>query len=70
MLLVKVLLGVLLVMICVALFSGLGFLIKDQGKTNRVRNALTVRIGLSVLAIVVVIIAALTGVLEFNPRPQ
>ena len=70
MLLVKVLLGVLLIMICVALFSGLGFLIKDKGKSNRVRNALTIRIGLSVVAIIIVIIAALTGVLEFNPRPQ
>ena len=70
MLLVKVLLVVLLIMICAALFSGLGFLIKDQGKTNRVRNALTIRIGLSVLAIVIVIIAAMTGVLEINPRPQ
>lgn len=70
MLLVKVLLVVLLIMICIALFSGLGFLIKDQGKTNRVRNALTIRIGLSVLAIIIVIVAAMTGVLELNPRPQ
>ncbi|MEM7377646.1 MAG: hypothetical protein AAF460_09090, partial [Pseudomonadota bacterium] len=28
----------LLVMICAALFSGLGFLIKDKGQTNRLRN--------------------------------
>lgn len=70
MLLVKVLLVALLVMIVISLFTGLGFLLKDKGKTKRVANALTIRIGLSVLAIIIVIVAAATGVLQVNPSPM
>ncbi len=69
MLLVKVLLIALLVMIVISLFTGLGFLLKDKGQTNRTAYALSVRIGLSVLAIIVVIVAAATGVLQVNPSP-
>ena len=69
MLLVKVLLLALLGFIVVSLFAGLFFLVKDKGQTNRTANALTVRIGLSIAAIVVVLIAGLTGVLEMNPQP-
>ena len=69
MLLVKVLLLALLGFIVVSLFAGLFFLVKDKGQTNRTANALTVRIGLSIAAIVVVLIAGLTGVLEMNPEP-
>lgn len=69
MLLVKFILLLLLGFIIVSLFSGLFFLVKDKGQTKRTVNALTFRIGLSVLAIVVVLIAAATGVIEFNPNP-
>jgi len=70
MLLVKVLLVALLVGIIISLFSGLGFLLKDKGKTKRTANALTIRIGLSALAIIIVIVAAATGVLQINPSPM
>jgi len=69
MLLVKVIVLLLLGFVVVSLFSGLFFLVKDKGKTNRTVNALSVRIGLSVLAIVVVMIAGATGVIELNPSP-
>lgn len=52
-----------------SLFSGLYFLVKDKGQTNRTVNALTLRIGLSIVAILVVVIAGATGVIELNPSP-
>ena len=69
MLLVKLLVLLILGFVIVSLFSGLYFLVKDKGQTNRTVNALTIRIGLSILAIVVVVIAGVTGVIEMNPNP-
>ena len=69
MLLVKVIVLLLLGFVVISLFSGLFFLVKDKGQTNRTVNALSVRIGLSILAIVVVMIAGATGVIELNPSP-
>ena len=69
MLFVKFIVILLLVFIVISLFSGLFFLVKDKGQTRRTVNALTFRIGLSVLAILVVIFAAATGMIELNPSP-
>lgn len=69
MLFVKFIVLLLLCFVIISLFSGLYFLVKDKGQSNRTVNALTLRIGLSVLAIVVVLIAGLTGVLKLNPDP-
>jgi len=69
MLLVKLIVLLLLGFVIVSLFSGLYFLVKDKGQSNRTVNALSVRIGLSILAIVVVMIAGATGVIELNPSP-
>ncbi len=69
MLLVKFILILLLGFIVISLFSGLFFLVKDKGQTRRTVNALSLRIGLSILAIVVVMIAGATGVIEFRPNP-
>lgn len=70
MLLVKLIVIILLLFVIVSLFSGLFFLVKDKGETRRTVNALTLRIGLSVLAIVVILIAAATGLIELNPNPM
>jgi len=69
MLFVKFIVIILLLFIIASLFSGLFFLVKDKGETKRTVNALTLRIGLSVLAIVIILIAAATGVIEINPSP-
>lgn len=69
MLFVKFIVLLLLVFILISLFAGLFFLVKDKGQTKRTVNALTFRIGLSVLAIIVILIAAATGVIEFNRNP-
>jgi succinate dehydrogenase/fumarate reductase cytochrome b subunit len=70
MLLVKLIVAILLIAVVISLFSGLFFLVKDKGQTKRTVNALSLRIGLSMLIIVVVMIAAATGVVEFNPDPR
>ena len=69
MLFVKFMVLLLLGFVIVSLFTGLYFLVKDKGQTNRTVNALSVRIGLSILAIVIVVIAGATGIIEINPSP-
>lgn len=69
MLFVKFIVLLLLGAIMVSLFAGLYFLVKDKGQTKRTVNALTFRIGLSIAAIVVILIAAATGIIEFNSNP-
>ena len=64
MLLVELIIIILLLAIVVSLFSGLFFLVKDDSSKSRTVNALTWRIGLSLVAIAVIIVAGLAGVLE------
>lgn len=70
MLLVKLIVIILLLFVIGSLFSGLFFLVKDKGETRRTVNALTLRIGLSILAIVIIMIAAATGLIELNTNPM
>jgi len=69
MLFVKFIVLLLLGFVIVSLFSGLYFLVKDKGQSNRTVNALSVRIGLSIVAIVIVMLAGATGVIKMNPSP-
>ncbi|MFK7993050.1 MAG: twin transmembrane helix small protein [Granulosicoccus sp.] len=69
MLLVKLIVLLLLGFVIISLFSGLYFLVKDKGQTNRTVNALSLRIGLSIVAIVVIMVAGATGVIKLNPSP-
>lgn len=65
----KAVIVILLFMVVASLFSGLFFLIKDGGKTNRVVNSLAVRVTLSVVLLVVILIALWQGNLTMNPTP-
>ncbi|MEX2476096.1 twin transmembrane helix small protein [Marinobacter sp.] len=60
---------ILMLAVIVSLFSGLFFLIRDGGKTNRVVNSLTVRVVLSVLLLLVILLSLWQGGLELNPTP-
>jgi formate hydrogenlyase subunit 3/multisubunit Na+/H+ antiporter MnhD subunit len=60
----KVIIVLALLAILFALFRGLYYMVKDQGKTKRTVNSLTWRIALSVLLIVGLIIGVATGVIE------
>jgi hypothetical protein len=53
----------------VSLFSGLFFLVKDGGKTNRVLNSLALRVALSVALLAVILLSLWQGGLELNPTP-
>ncbi|WP_111498448.1 MULTISPECIES: twin transmembrane helix small protein [Marinobacter] len=59
----------LLLAVVVSLFSGLFFLLRDEGKTQRVLNSLILRVTLSGLLLAVVLIALWHGDLSLNPTP-
>jgi apolipoprotein N-acyltransferase len=61
--LIKFLIVVVLVAIVVSLFSGLFHLVKEEGKSRRMVNALTVRIVLSVALFVLLFIAWRAGLI-------
>ncbi len=64
MLLSKILIVLSFLLIVSALFSGLYYMMKDKGKSDRVIKALTWRIGLSVTLFALILIGAATGVIE------
>ncbi|MBA1274757.1 twin transmembrane helix small protein [Stutzerimonas nosocomialis] len=57
----KMAIALSLVATLVSLFSGLFFLVKDEGKTSRVVTALFVRVALSALTIALMAWGFLTG---------
>ena len=65
----KIVIVVLMLAVIIILFSGLFFLIRDGGKTNRVVNSLAVRVTLSLLLLAVILIALWQGSLTMNPTP-
>lgn len=65
----KAVIVVLMLAVLVSLFSGLFFLIKDGGKTNRVLNSLAVRVTLSILLLAIILVALWQGALTLNPTP-
>jgi hypothetical protein len=60
---IKLLIVVLLVAIVVSLGSGLFHLVKDDGRSKRMVNALTVRIALSVMLFVLLFVAWKSGLI-------
>lgn len=65
----KTLIVILMLAVLVSLFSGLFFLIKDGGKTNRVLNSLALRVALSVALLAVILLSLWQGGLTLNPTP-
>jgi hypothetical protein len=59
----KIVLVALLGLVVISLFSGLFFVYKDKGNSKRAVNALTLRIALSILIIVIVIASYFLGLL-------
>ncbi len=60
----KILIVLVLLAILGSLASGLIFLIKDNGKTDRTAKALTVRIGLSVFLFAMLMLGIFTGAIK------
>ncbi|NWN92069.1 twin transmembrane helix small protein [Marinobacter adhaerens] len=65
----KALIIFLMLAVIVSLFSGLFFLIRDGGKTNRVLNSLALRVALSVLLLIIIIVSLWQGSLTLHPTP-
>ncbi len=61
--LIKFLIVVVLVAIILSLFSGLFHLVKEEGESKRMVNALTVRIALSVALFILLFIAWYAGLI-------
>lgn len=61
---VKLIVISLLIITIASLFSGLFFMMKDKGRSTRTVKALTLRIGLSVAALLLLIIGAATGLIS------
>jgi hypothetical protein len=57
----KIVVIVLLFAVVVSLFSGLYFVYKDKGQSNRAVTALTIRIGLSLLVFAILVVSYLMG---------
>jgi hypothetical protein len=62
--LTKIIIVLFLLLIVGSLFSGLFYLVKDKGSSDRAVKALTVRISLSVLLFILLMIGYATGVLQ------
>ncbi|MEZ5542254.1 MAG: twin transmembrane helix small protein [Pseudomonadota bacterium] len=60
----KIIIVLFLFTILGSLFSGLFYLVKDKGTSERTVRALTVRISLSVLLFVLLMIGYATGILQ------
>jgi cytochrome bd-type quinol oxidase subunit 2 len=61
--LIKILIVVVLLAIILSLFSGLFHLVKEEGESKRMVNALTVRIALSVALFILLFIAWRMGLI-------
>lgn len=57
----KILIPIAFVLIIASLFSGLFFVMKDKGKSNRAVYALTFRVGFSVLLFLILIVSYKLG---------
>ncbi|MGC8507814.1 MAG: twin transmembrane helix small protein [Thiomonas sp.] len=57
----KILIPIAFLLIIASLFSGLFFVMKDKGKSNRAVYALTFRVGFSVLLFLILIISYKLG---------
>lgn len=62
----KTLIIINLGLILLSLFSGVFFLVKDDGKSNRIVTSLTIRVGLSICLILLMITCYYTGNLQPN----
>ena len=62
--LVKTLIVLVLLAILFSLFSGMIFLVKDKGQSERTVRALTIRIALSVLLFILLMVAFATGLIH------
>lgn len=59
----------LLILIIISLFVALYTLVKDKGRSTRTLRALTMRVGLSILLIVILLLSYKAGLIHPNASP-
>jgi len=59
----------LLILIIISLFVALYTLVKDKGQSTRTLRALTMRVGLSILLIVILLLGYKAGLIHPNASP-
>ena len=69
-LLFKGVIVLLLIAVFISLASGLAFLVRDQGKTERTVKSLTVRVVLSLALIILLIVGFATGLIQPHGLPR
>ncbi len=62
--LIKIIVVLLFITVLVSLSSGLVFMVKDKGQTHRSVKALTLRIGLSIFAFILLMGAYYAGLIQ------
>lgn len=60
----KIIVAIAFILIIGSLGSALFFLMRDKGKTNRTVNALTMRVGLSVMLFILLLVAYRLGYIQ------
>lgn len=65
----KIVILVLLLMIIISLFVALYTLVKDRGQSTRTLRALTMRVSLSILLIIILLISYKAGLIKPNASP-
>ena len=65
----KIILFILLGLIVLSLGSALFFLVKDDSQTKRVVYALTIRITLSIVVLIIVVLGYFLGWWTIHPTP-
>jgi len=65
----KIVILVLLLLIVISLFAALYAFIKDKGQSNRMVNALYVRVGFSIVLIIFLVVGHQLGYLKTNMNP-
>jgi len=62
----KLLIIINLLLIIISLFSGMFFLVNDDGKKNRIVTSLTIRVGLSISLICLLLVGYYFGAIQPN----
>ncbi len=65
----KIFVVVLLFIVIASLGSALFYMMKDRGDSKRMVRALTIRISVSVVAFLLILLFAATGIIEPNSVP-
>jgi len=65
----KIFVVALLFIVIVSLGSALFYMMKDRGDSKRMVRALTIRISVSVVAFLLILLFAATGIIEPNSVP-